>query len=100
MVTSFGMRNVTSVGVNPLIGRRVCSADSPRSPGCQGERVALGEFQHPEGHFAFVVELVGVVHQRDDEVVLARGLLLRFVRIGASGEQRSAGQCSGGKQSV
>ena len=67
---------------------------------CQGERVALGELQHPEGHFAFVVELVGVVHQRDDEVVLARGLLLRFVRIGASGEQRSAGQCSGGKQSV
>ena len=66
----------------------------------QGERVALGELQHPEGHFAFVVELVGVVHQRDDEVVLARGLLLRFVRIGASGEQRSAGQCSGGKQSV
>lgn len=73
MVTSFGMRNVTSVGVNPLIGRRVCSADSPRFARRQGERSqALGELQHPEGHFAFVVELVGVVHQRDDEVVLAR----------------------------
>ena len=78
------------MGVNPLIATAVCSVDSSRSPGV-GEAVALGEFQYPEGHFAFVVEVVGVVDQRNDEMVFARGFLLCFVRIGASGQQRSAG---------